>query len=169
MAELRSRGGNRRNRQVMVRWLRCLAPVGLLALGGCAIGMPYRTVSAPPDPGAPVVVALTWATVDPQRRASFDRYTARLLDILPQQPGLLGYSVRREVFGNEAWTMTVWSSDEARRAFVHSPLHQEAILESYAAVTRTRFVRYVASPAELPPRWDDSLRRLQASGSGYGP
>lgn len=143
-----------------------MLPFGLLALGGCAIATPYRTVATPADGTASVVVAVTWATLDPERRATFDRYTGRLVNILQQQPGLLGYSLRRELLGNDVWTVTVWSSDEARRAFVYSALHQEAITETYAAVVKARFARYTAMPSELPPAWSIGLRRLQQAEAG---
>lgn len=153
-------------RQPFIHLRRMLA-AGLLALlGGCTVATPYRTVAPPPDEAATVVIAITWATLDPQRRASFDRYTSRLIDILPQQPGLLGYSLRRQLFGNDVWTVTVWASDDARRAFVYSALHQEAITETYAAVVKTRFARYTAAPSDLPPAWAASLRRVQEQGAG---
>lgn len=146
---------------------RQLLVLGLLALGGCAIGTPYKTVAAPPDSSETVVVALTWATLDPQRRAAFDRYTSRLVETLPRQPGLLGYSVRRELLGNEVWTMTVWSGDEARRNYVYSPLHQEAITETYGVIRQARFARYVTTAAELPPTWPAALKRLEAAKDSY--
>jgi quinol monooxygenase YgiN len=167
MTDIQIRNGKPRFGQSPTRWLRQALVAGLLALGGCAISIPYKTVAAPPDSSATVVVALTWASLDPQRRAVFDRYTNRLVETLPQQPGLLGYSVRRELLGNEVWTMTVWSSDEARRNYVYSPLHQEAITETYGIIQRARFVRYVTTAAELPPIWPAALKRLEAAKDSY--
>lgn len=150
------------------RVLRRAAPLGvLLAVGACTISTPYKILADPPDPAAPVVVAVTRASLDPQRRAAFDRYTASLIDTLPKQPGLLGYSVRRELFGNDAWTMTVWRDDAARRAFVYSQLHQEAITDTYGTLVNARFIRYPAMPGDLPPKWADVLKRLDLDGRGY--
>lgn len=150
------------------RWCRLGVPLGvLLAVSGCTISTPYKTLADPPDPASPVVVAITRASLDPQRRAAFDRYTASLIDTLPTQPGLLGYSVRRDLFGNNAWTMTVWSSDAARRAFVYSQMHQDAITETYGTLLNARFIRYPAMPDELPPRWADVLKRLDVDGRDY--
>jgi heme-degrading monooxygenase HmoA len=104
---------------------------------------------------------------DDQKHKWQFRFRLSLVETLPRQPGLLGYSVRRELLSNEVWTMTVWSSDEARRNYVYSPLHQEAITETYGAIRQARFARYVTTAAELPPTWPAALQRLAATKDSY--
>ncbi len=91
------------------------------ALAGCAIATPYKTTDSgaalPKD--APTVVAVTLAVVSDDRAARkvFWENVWRIERALPEQPGLLGYSLRQELLGNKAWTMTAWRSEEDLRRF----------------------------------------------------
>jgi len=142
-----------------------------LLLGGCAIATPFRFVTAPdaaaPDPSAPVVLVLTHAVADPDRRAAFDEHTRRVAAALPSQAGLIGYALRRELLGNEAWTMTVWRDEAARAAFVASPLHQAAIAAGLPGLVKVRFRRMSLPAGALPIGWSDALRLLDEDSRTY--
>lgn len=142
----------------------CLALLGL-ALGGCTIGTPYRStgVAAPDE----VVVAITQASVDPAQRRLFDTQLDRVVGLLPKQPGLVGWSLRKELFGTEAWTLTAWTDEAARAAFVADPVHAAAIRASAPAVTGTRFARVRVAAKEMPLGWERALAILAAEGRSY--
>lgn len=137
------------------------APLALI-LGGCAIHTPVRMTPAASvgAPDASVQVSLTHAVVDPARRAPFDRYVNRVATVLPGEPGLLLYSIRRELFGNQVWTMTAWRSAEDRARFFASGLHREAMAEAGAAIVHVRTVRVVLPRSALPVDWDWALATL---------
>ncbi|MDX2088871.1 MAG: antibiotic biosynthesis monooxygenase [Kofleriaceae bacterium] len=151
-----------------------IMPVFMLALAACAVSRPFagpgydreRGVIAP-DTGAMVVVALTNATLDGARRHTFDDHTRRVVDSLSSQPGFIGSSLRTRIFGNEVWTMTAWTSEEALDNFVASGVHQTAIENGMAPVRTARFARIKVARTALPLSWDRALEILETQGTGY--
>ena len=152
--------------------------IGLVAgafalLGGCTISTPFKGPGYDRDDGvtgdrsgATVVVALTHAVLGPERR-NFDRGVDRVVDSLAQQPGLIGSSLRRELFGNEAWTMTVWRDAAALDAFVRSSVHQQAIRDGAGDLAGANFSRFELPAAALPIDWETALDYLAASQRAY--
>ncbi|AOF82336.1 antibiotic biosynthesis monooxygenase family protein [Methyloversatilis sp. RAC08] len=149
--------------------LRTLVMVaGLSALAGaCALSTPFpridRAVAGEADDT--VVLVLTHIIVDGARRDEFDRQTRRVIDSMSTQPGLIGYSARRELFGNEAWTMSVWASDAARARFVRSAVHQEAIAKSESAIVTVRLKRLNMARKDVPRDWAAALELLARPGN----
>ncbi len=137
-------------------------------LGGCAIATPFRTTGAG-DGGSHSVVALTEATLgkDSAARGAFWDGVWAVERSLKDQPGLIGYSVRRELLGNRAWTMTVWESQADLDRFVLSPAHRAAMASGRAALTDMRFARLERRREDGPPRWTEALDVLAGAGQGY--
>lgn len=134
----------------------------LLALKGCAISTPWPRM-APADVERSndlVVLVLTRVVVDPEQRSAFDRQNSRVMASMRSHPGLLGYSARRELFGDQGWTLSVWASDEARAAFVRSAVHREAIAKSLPALRGVEFKRLTVARKDLPANWDQVLDLL---------
>lgn len=129
-------------------------------LGACAIGTSFPNLAASGPPDQPVVLVLTRVVVDIPQRAEFDRQNGKVMDSMGAQPGLLGYSARRELFGPQGWTMSVWASDEARAAFVRSAVHREAIARSAPAIVTVELKRVTLARKDLPRDWDAALRML---------
>lgn len=141
-----------------------LAPL----LGGCAIALPYRDLSGGRAPsGTTRVVALTYAALDPAKRAPFDKASAEVIDSLKQQPGIVGYSLRRELLGDAVWTMTVWEDAAARAAFVRSPVHMAAIRTGMGAIREGRFAHVEVPSAEAPLSWRRALVILDSAEARY--
>lgn len=141
-----------------------LAPL----LGGCAIALPYRDLSAGRAPaGQTRVVALTYAELDPRTRASFDRASAEVIESLKGQPGIVGYALRRELLGDAVWTMTVWEDEAARAAFVRSPVHMAAIRTGMGAVRQGRFARVDVPAAKGRLSWREALALLDSAEARY--
>jgi heme-degrading monooxygenase HmoA len=139
-----------------------------VALGGCAIASPYRSVSdSPALPGETPVVALTHAVLDPATRRGFDQQTEAIYNVLGQQPGIVGYAVRRQFFGNEVWTMTTWRDEASRARFVSSQLHRDGIAAGDKAVRQGRFVRIEVPVGDTPMPWSRALSLLESSAATY--
>jgi heme-degrading monooxygenase HmoA len=136
-------------------------------LTGCAISTPFpRLQSAASESGKQeVVLVLTRIVVDSQNRAEFDRQTSRVIDSMPSQPGLMGFSARRELFGKQGWTMSVWASQEARAQFVRSAVHQEAIAKSKSAIVTVELKRLTMPRDELPKNWTEAIQKLDEPGN----
>jgi heme-degrading monooxygenase HmoA len=153
--------------------LSTLGAIALLAalLGGCTIATPYRPAAPAEGSGAgeAVVIALTEATLRPDRaaRAAFWDGVRRVERDLPNQQGLLGHALRRELLGNRAWTMTVWESQEALDRFVTSPVHRAAIRAGDPALAGQRFATVTRPRTAGPLSWTEALDVLAREGQGY--
>jgi heme-degrading monooxygenase HmoA len=93
-------------------------------------------------------------------RREFFQDTRRVLAGLPEQPGLVGYSFRFEIFGRTAWTMTAWKDEASLNAFVRSPAHREAVRRSGETAQNLRFVTLERAIGSLPLNWRDARRLL---------
>lgn len=141
------------------RALMALAVVPLL--GACAISTPFpRLKMSGAGADDQVVVVLTHIVVDSNQRSEFDRQTRRVIDSLPSHSGMLGYSARRQIFGNEAWTMSMWASDADRAGFVRSAVHQEAIAKSAPAIVNIQLKRLSLTRKDVPAGWPRALELL---------
>lgn len=87
--------------------------------------------------------------------------------MLGQQPGIVGYAVRRQFFGNEVWTMTIWRDEASRARFVASQMHRDGIAAGSKAVRQGRFVRIEIPAAEAPIPWSRALTLLESSAVTY--
>ena len=149
--------------------------LSLFALGGCATATPFRGPGYDPKagvtlPGAePVIVAITQATLgdESDSRAVFWDHVSRVEASLGNRPGFVGYSKRAEVFGDEAWTMTVWADEASLTAFVRSDVHQAAIREVFGRLADARFARFAVEREDVPVSWDQALVRLDEENRGY--
>ncbi len=142
-----------------------LALLSTFALGGCAISTPFQGPGYDRRNGVTiagegrVVVALTKAVLrdDGALRSTFWDYVLRVEASLPERAGFVGYSLRRELIGKRAWTMTVWSDEASRAAFVQSDVHQAAIGEAMGALACARFARLEVARDEVPIPWHRAL------------
>lgn len=145
--------------------LSLLAPI-LLLVGGCQIGRPFRGPGFDPREGVTaatagptVVVAVTHAVSAPGRRRDFSRRTASVMGAIESQPGLIGWSVRKQIFGNEAWTLSVWTDESSLAAFVRSPAHLDAMRADTLADFTT--VRIDVPREAIPIGWPRALEILE--------
>jgi heme-degrading monooxygenase HmoA len=143
--------------------------LALLTLPSCEVATPFRGPGyARPDgvilPGAgPTVwVAVTYAVLDNSSRGTFDDYSRKVVESLPQNDGYIGHSVRAKLLGNKMWTMTVWRDEPSLNSFVRSPLHREAVRKGLGGVLRGKFLRFEHPTDAAPPSWDDVLAQMQA-------
>lgn len=91
-------------------------------------------------------------------------HTYTVIDSLPIHSGYLGHKVRRKLFGNEAWTMTVWKDEESLNGFVRGDKHGEAIQNGLDAVAKARFVRFTIERSKMPLSWDDAQKIMNEKG-----
>ena len=146
-----------------------LALLAVLGLSACNISTPFRTSGEPVDPDQVVVVAITHAVIkeDAHARARFFDHVATVEESLPANEGFIGFSKRRRVLGNEAWTMTVWTDEDSLNAFMHSPAHLAAIRTTGEVLEAAHFGRVSVRADALPLTWEQGLEILQNSRRGY--
>jgi heme-degrading monooxygenase HmoA len=139
-------------------------------LMGFSMSTPYRATSSPgADAISEVIVVVTEVRLGADRsaRSKFWDQVWAVEKALPKQHGLVGYSLRREIFGTTAWTITLWENEDVIRAFMRSPVHRRALQGGLPATIDTRFVRFRRLRGEGPPDWSVALDQLARNGRGY--
>ncbi len=118
------------------------------------------------SPDQPVLVVLSAVEHRPGMRSDFFKDTKAVLATMPDQPGLIGYSVRFELLGNRAWTMSAWKDEASMRAFVRSPEHRAAVRRSHQTAQNIRFVSFEIPLQALPLSWLEARKRLDTAPLG---
>ena len=84
--------------------------------------------------GRELVVAVTNARLHYWRRGPFDRYTQEVYAKMETHEGYLGGAIKREIFGAEVWTFTVWRDRASLQKFIHSADHLNAMYMAREAI-----------------------------------
>ncbi|RTL17265.1 MAG: hypothetical protein EKK52_16755 [Burkholderiales bacterium] len=132
-------------------------------LAAFAISTPMRVAALMPGESAQALlqVSITWACVRPGHRFAFAALTRQVAALLAEgQPGLVCHSVRREVFGRQAWTLTAWRHAEDRDRFAAHPVHAHAMAASRQLLSAVRTRRLALRRDELPLSWAGALALL---------
>ncbi len=146
-----------------------LAGAFAFVAGGCAISTPLRGPGladggeATPGVGDTVWLAMTHARLDTHRRERFDEHTWRVYDAMPEHEGLVLYSVGKRLFGDEAWTLTIWRDHDALDRFATSRSHVDAIDAGRPALRRIRSHVVEIPAAEIPRSWSDAFDIVDAT------
>jgi heme-degrading monooxygenase HmoA len=83
---------------------------------------------------------------------------------LDENQGYLGGSIRRELFGEYAWTMTVWTDEESLEEFIDSREHSRAMKEGDSAVGGGKFLRIWVDAESLPLPWEEAITKIRNEG-----
>lgn len=157
---------------------KCLAVLTASVLGllsGCTISTPFKGPGyaagavTHPTPDDRVLVGLTYIRTgdDSDKNRVFWDQVDNVYQNIAQQPGLIGFSIRKEVFGNQGWTMSVWRDEQSLDQFVASPVHRQAMQEGLPALAQTAFLRFYVAKERIPLPWDEAEALLQSQGRGY--
>jgi quinol monooxygenase YgiN len=91
-------------------------------------------------------------------------YNVRIRRQLRASSGLIGYSLRAQLAAKRFWTLSVWEDEAALQECVRAPPHV-AIMKALAPhMGATRFTRWTVKGSDLPPGWDDALKRGNFTG-----
>ena len=90
---------------------------------------------------------------------SFIRQSNAIQKQLKGSRGLIGYSLRAQLLGKKAWTLSVWEDERALNEFVRESPHVDSIRKVSLGEAR-KFVRWKLLGSEVPPKWDDALAHL---------
>ena len=112
-------------------------------------------------------LVVTHAFIQEGKSGPFYSRSEEVVKSLQGQPGLLAYSVRRQLFGNQAWTLTLWESENSKSAFIRSSAHQLAMAEASSVLSCARFLRVDWSGEVKNLDWDDVLDRLDTEAVSY--
>jgi heme-degrading monooxygenase HmoA len=90
---------------------------------------------------------------------TFSRYVRRIRRQLAETPGLIGYSMRANLFRHRFWTLSVWEDEMALMAFVEKDPHRTTMGALQPHMDATGFIRWKIAGPDVPPSWDDAMRR----------
>jgi heme-degrading monooxygenase HmoA len=112
-------------------------------------------------------LVVTHATIRAGQSTPFYDRSEEVVKSLKDQPGLLAYSIRRQLFGNQAWTLTLWDSEHSKSAFTRSSAHQSAMAEASSVLSCARFLRVDWSGEVKNLDWEEVLGRLDTESVSY--
>ena len=157
----------------MIKYLKILKIISFLLgsvflTSGCHIGYSFQGPGYDSQKGTvinqtelQVLLAITHGVIEDQGSSDFSKSLQRVRENLKTTQGLIGYSVRKEVFGNEVWTMSAWSSEEALGKFLEGRAHRSAVANGGIPPANVRSAYTWISAESLPISWDDVLLLLE--------
>lgn len=148
----------------------------LSALSACSISTPLTGpgfnradgVTAPGTGDLLAVVTLAERRGDAAKNKLFWTNVHAVRASLDEQPGFVAHSIRRQLIGKRAWTLTVWQDEASLSNFVRSPAHAKAMQQSAADLESMAFARLSVLRAAMPLSWEDALNARGGSSQGYG-
>ncbi|MBL8962482.1 MAG: antibiotic biosynthesis monooxygenase [Phycisphaeraceae bacterium] len=150
------------------RLLAAAAASVLLVAGGCRVGYPFRGPGydadrgvVHPDAGSQVLVVVTRGDIKAASREKFANHLRDVIESMNQQSGLVGYSVRRELFGSRVWTMSVWVDRGSMTRFVRSTAHHKAMASGSIAAGSFMTAAAPVDASRIPLDWAEAERMLE--------
>ena len=147
------------------------ALLGLLQGCGISFSTPFKQLASETDmrDAEDIHVVVTYAEVRPDKNSAelFSNYLDSIVEGMDSQPGLYGYSLRKELFGNRAWTMSLWRGEQAISDFRASEFHLPAMIEGPRILKSATFARAKVKPVDVPLSWDYALQLLSEQGRVY--
>lgn len=113
--------------------------------------------------GDQLVLAVTHAVVADGQKNAFNTDLKLVLKDISRQDGLVGYSLRINREGDQAWTMSVWRDEAALDAYVDSDAHLAAMRRSRTTLRSVDVKRTPWPRSEMPPQWDRVLPLLDSA------
>lgn len=144
-----------------------LSFISLSCLTSCKIATPFRgpgyDSEAAQSKDQVVIVALTHVVLgtDSALNQKFWDFVFAIEKDLPTTNGALGHSVRKKLFSDEGWTMSVWSDEESLLKFVNSGLHKRAVEEAGSAIKSVRYARVRVPKSQTPISWETAEEILE--------
>jgi hypothetical protein len=90
---------------------------------------------------------------------SFFGKTSAIRNQLNGSGGLVGYSLRAQLLGKKAWTLSVWEDEDALAEFVGKAPHVDT-MKTVKLGQERKFVRWKLLGSEVPPSWDRAIEQL---------
>jgi heme-degrading monooxygenase HmoA len=137
-----------------------LSALSLSWLTCCKVATPFRgpgyDSEAAQSIDQEVIVALTHVVLgaDSAINQRFWDFVFSIEKQLPNTKGALGHSIRKKLFSDEGWTMSIWRDEESLSAFVNSGLHKRAVDEAGSAIKTVRYARVKLPKSQTPISWE---------------
>ena len=106
------------------------------------------------------VASSTWAVLGTGARPQFDQYAQPIVDVLPTQPGLVGFSWGLSAKCNRGRTLTVWESEQALMDFVVGDAHGAAMLHAGEIMIGAAVTHWEVQEVDVPLLWEAAHAKL---------
>jgi len=140
-----------------------LACLVIVPLSSCSISTPFKSPDGNKDININAdqyyIVAITYTHMH-KRRSLFWSHVEGVEKELINHEGLIVYSKRKRILGDESWSITIWPNEASLRQFSQSYRHQLAIEKAYKSLTAVLFVQPRLQGNALSPTWDNALNAL---------
>lgn len=138
-----------------------------MSLSAFSISTPFNFPQGKNKMAVNARLTLTHAYIREGKSDAFYKHSEEVVASLRQRPGILAYSVRRQLFGNQAWTLTLWDTEANKQQFISSKEHQAAMSQASILLTCARFLRIEWSGVVRTLDWDELIRRIGSEGQEY--
>lgn len=142
--------------------------VFLTACSDLIISTPYKQIASS-TAAEEYLVVVTYAEYRTEDGADsrFADLVSEVRASLEADTKVHGYSIRRDLFSNRAWTYTVWETRSDMEQFKFASPHASAMGEAPQVLETASFAQTVISTDALPFDWDQALMLLQEEGRNY--
>jgi heme-degrading monooxygenase HmoA len=132
-------------------------------LFNCKISTPFKKFNTTIPKDQIVIIGLTYIEVGKESHHTkiFWNHVFSIKDSIQENDGILGISIRRELFGNRGWTMTIWKDEDSLDSFVEGKRHRIAMKEGMPALIKTKFLRIERRYEEIPIAWKEVEKLLE--------
>lgn len=122
------------------------------------------TSRAEPDPDSEYVVMASRLPLARYRNVpAFLAATLNIRRQLADAEGLIGYSLDAHLLAKTFWTLSAWRSRDALEAFSRADPHRSRVAAIRPNMRPSSFVFWTCKGRELPIRWDEARRRIEAA------
>ena len=152
---------------------RLSASLSIISLSACTalpISTPFKVVEnedAEKNLNDKLLVAITHTQVRPGQQKQFMSFVKQVENTLKNQLGLYGYSLRKELLGDQAWTMTVWYDESSMNSFKITYSHRSAMSSANSMLLNARFAKAWVDQSSLPIKWKNALKMLENTLRSY--
>jgi len=120
---------------------------------------PWKAL-APADKNREYIALLSYLPLKRYRVIPrFIRFSSQIQKQLCGTPGVIGYSLRANVFSRNFWTLSVWEDETALMDFVLKLPHGEVMKALAPHMGRTKITQWKIAGATLPLRWEEAIQR----------
>ncbi|MCB9764276.1 MAG: DUF3291 domain-containing protein [Alphaproteobacteria bacterium] len=135
----------------------------IVLLSGCALAAPFEGPGYDMSEGllieadGPLIAVVTHARHAKGKGKEFDAHVDAIVEQLEASPGYVGKSLRGEIGGRDAWTLSVWEDEASVSGFMAQGAHLDAVNASSEITELLRAARFEIAPEEMPPDWGEAL------------
>ena len=91
----------------------------------------------------------------------FFRHSRDIQTQLDHAVGLIGYSLRAQLFRRHFWTLSVWEDEKALMDFVRTTPHVQVMENLQGHMGAAMVVRWTLKGSSVPPDWKGALLRYR--------